>query len=116
MRGTVRTPQIGAVLALCMMVSAAAEAAARTRPISVLDENKIDIAERCISHLKAYRGAIGFLEKRLERSPPHVTYVTRGGDQLTVINRTHMIMRMERRVLEAGMQARERACNNALLS
>ena len=80
------------------------------------NKDKVDIAERCLSHMKAYRNAISFLEQRLEKSPPHLTYVTQTGDRLTVINRVHARMRMDHQLLQAGLQARWRACDVALRS
>ncbi|SDD28140.1 hypothetical protein [Kordiimonas lacus] len=78
-------------------------------------QSMIGVASRCISTMKAYRQAIAFIDKRLQRSPAQVTYELSDGESITLLNRTHTLMRFEKRVLEEGMQARERACTTALL-
>jgi len=75
----------------------------------------IHIASRCISTMKAYRQAIAFLDKRLQRSPAHVTYELADGDSITLLNRTHTLMQFEKRVLVEGMHSRHRACTLALM-
>ncbi len=78
--------------------------------------DKIAITARCIDQMKAYRQAIGFIADRLEKSPPALTYMRENGSALTLHNRIHRTMQYERRVLEAGMLARERTCAKALVS
>jgi len=75
----------------------------------------IHIASRCISTMKAYRQAIAFLDKRLERSPAHVTYELADGGSITLLNRTHTLMQFEKRALLEGMHSRQRACTLALM-
>ncbi len=75
---------------------------------------RIETAEQCLSHIKAYRGAITFLDERLEKSPPEVAYVSKSGERIVVPNRRHMRMQQDRELLSAGMQARARACQDAL--
>ncbi|WP_417462855.1 hypothetical protein [Kordiimonas sp.] len=77
---------------------------------------KISVTAKCINQMKAYRVAIGFIANRLEKSPPALIYVSEDGQALTLHNRIHRTMQYERRVLEAGMQARARTCTKALMS
>lgn len=76
--------------------------------------DRIALTGLCLNHLDAYRGAIAFLEKRLKRSPPAVKFEMENGESITLFNRTHRIMQLEKRLLVSGMQARERACRLAL--
>lgn len=77
-------------------------------------ENRIALTGRCLHHLDAYRGAIAFLDKRLKRSPPAVTFEFKTGDSITLLNRAHRLLQLEKRVLESGFHSRERACKLAL--
>ncbi|NVJ99311.1 MAG: hypothetical protein HWE25_14245 [Alphaproteobacteria bacterium] len=74
----------------------------------------IHVTSRCISTMKAYRQAIAFLDKRLKKSPPAVTFEMKNGDSITLLNRTHWIMSLEKRVLISGYAARHQACLIAL--
>lgn len=100
---------------LAMVAAAPLPAGASTPRESETAHAMIHVASRCISTMKAYRQAIAFIDKRLERSPAQVTFELSGGDSITLLNRTHTLMQFEKRVLEEGMQARHQACNTALL-
>lgn len=76
--------------------------------------DRIQSAERCISHIKAYHGAIVYLDDRLERSPEKVTYVTKSGEEVVVLNRPRARLAQDRSLLAAGMMAKARACKEAL--
>lgn len=100
---------------LAMLTAAPLPASASTPAIGEDTHGLIHVASRCINTMKAYRQAIAFLDKRLERSPAQVTFELSGGDSITLLNRTHTLMQFEKRVLEEGMQARHQACTIALL-
>jgi len=104
-------------LMLAALVAAALPAGASIRPAIRTTEDhsdRVESAERCISHIKAYRGAIGYLDDRLEKSPAKLTYVSKSGEQLVVFNRRRARMEQDRVLLSASLRARTRACRDAL--
>ncbi len=100
---------------LAILVAAPPTASASTPAVAEDTHAMIHVASRCINTMKAYRQAIAFLDKRLERSPAQVTFELSDGDSITLLNRTHTLIQFEKRVLEEGMQARHKACTTALL-
>ncbi|MFC4346704.1 hypothetical protein ACFO5Q_02440 [Kordiimonas lipolytica] len=115
MTGKARWLSLCYVTLVAIAVAAPLPAAASTQASDGQTQSMIGVASRCISTMKAYRQAIAFIDKRLQRSPAQVTYELSDGESITLLNRTHTLMRFEKRVLEEGMQARERACTSALL-
>jgi|GEM_PF-1167087 len=115
MTGKARWLSLCYVTVVAITIAAPLPAAATTQHTGSQTQSMIGVASRCISTMKAYRQAIAFIEKRLQRSPAQVTYELSDGESITLLNRTHTLMRFEKRVLEEGMQARERACTAALL-
>ena len=103
---------IAAVLSLTWSGGAGTLAAPGMQAPALTD--RIALTGHCLNNLDAYRGAIAYLDKRLKRSPPAVTFALENGDSITLFNRSHHIMQLEKRVLVSGMQARERACLVAL--
>lgn len=113
-KGPVPKNFLASCLAALMLVSASVPAYASRPPASLDTGSLISVTSRCIGFMKAYRQAIAFLDKRLERSPRAVTVDLSHGESITLHNRVHSLMQFEKRVLEEGMQARERACDIAL--
>ncbi len=75
---------------------------------------KIQTAADCIDDMRGYRSAIRFLRKRLERSPASVTVLLSSGESVTLLNRYHIRMQSQIRLLQDGMLSKETACELAL--
>lgn len=75
---------------------------------------KIQTTADCINHMRGYRSAIRFLQKRLERSPSSVTVHLHSGESVTLLNRHHVRMQSQIRLLQYGMLSKETACELAL--
>lgn len=111
-----RPAVIGATLLTAALVAATpVQASVRADIRSGEDHSgQLENAERCSSHIAAYRGAIGYLDGHLDKSPVKLTYITRSGEEVVVLNRHRARLQQDRRILAAGLQARTRACSGAL--
>lgn len=115
MDGTGKTLFLKTFLAIVAISSALpANAAVRRQPLDTQVPEVAMTAAECVGHIRAYRGAIGFLDARLAQSPAKLVYRTKSGEEVTVTNRLHSRLMQDRSLLDAGMKARSRACRQAL--